>query len=90
MVNDNVPHTCWLGKLSEEEGFQEPALPSKGLGTSPSPEMRVPTLGMLCGREALLYNQMHINKLKAPRSQALEKLTSFASLTCLDYGIPLS
>lgn len=41
----------------------------------------------------LLCNQMCVNKLKAPRSQALEKLTCFASLaaplTCLHHGTPL-
>lgn len=100
MVNYKVPHKCWLGKLNKEEGFQGLALSSNGLHISPSPEMCKQTLDNLCGWEAgdpiypPVHTQMHTNILKAPRSQALEKVTCFgslvASLTCLNYGIPLS
>lgn len=52
MGNDNMPRKCWLGKLNKQEGFQEPAPSSKGLGISPSPETPKQTLEGQRGREA--------------------------------------
>lgn len=52
MVNDKVPHKCWLDKLNKEEGFQGWALSSNGLGTTPSQEMCKQTLDSLCGWKA--------------------------------------
>lgn len=98
MVNDKVPHKCWLGKLIKGTSFQELALSSNGLDISPSLEMYKQTLDSPCGWEAEKPTYissptlMRIRPLNPPRSQALKKLTCFglldASLNCLDYGIP--
>lgn len=52
MVNDKMPHKCWLRQLKKGEGFQELALSSHGMGISPSLEMYKPTPDSLCGWEA--------------------------------------
>lgn len=80
MVNDKVPHECWIGKLNKEEGFRELALSSNGLGISPSPKSAKGLDRRVGGKQSilsiLLHTQLHVNTGKAPRSQAWKKLTS--------------
>lgn len=90
MVNDKVPHKCWLEKLNKEAGFQGWAVSSNGLGTSPSQEMckrRWTQPVWMESRASCIssYTPRCTLTLKAPRSQALKRLILFWFIGCFPH-----